>query len=153
MTSTRARARRRQERRDDRGSDQNSGGGGHRDHAGRAGVAYEAGHDPRERPASERADGDAQAGDPDPLAQHAGQDIPGRRSDGHANPEFARAAAHRERKHSGDADDRDGERDGGESEFDPEAIQLSFGDIARHGPGLIVDYRHAGGGQFIAWVE
>jgi hypothetical protein len=40
-----------------------------------------------------------------------------------------------------------------DTEFDPEPIQLSFADIKRHGPGLIVDYRHPGGGQFIAWVE
>ncbi|HEV3060168.1 MAG TPA: hypothetical protein VGY48_18125 [Vicinamibacterales bacterium] len=40
-----------------------------------------------------------------------------------------------------------------DTEFDPEPIQLPFGEISRHGPGLIVDYRHAGGGQFIAWVE
>jgi hypothetical protein len=25
--------------------------------------------------------------------------------------------------------------------------------IERHGPGLIADYRHPSGGQFIAWVE
>jgi hypothetical protein len=40
-----------------------------------------------------------------------------------------------------------------DTEFDPEPIRLSFEDIRRHGPGLIVDYRHPGGGQFIAWVE
>jgi hypothetical protein len=40
-----------------------------------------------------------------------------------------------------------------DTEFDPEPIQLSFEAIKRHGPGLIVDYRHPGGGQFIAWVE
>jgi hypothetical protein len=40
-----------------------------------------------------------------------------------------------------------------DTEFDPEPIQLSFDDIRRRGPGLIVDYRHPGGGQFIAWVE
>jgi len=40
-----------------------------------------------------------------------------------------------------------------DTEFDPEPIRLSFEEIKRHGPGLLVDYRHAGGGQFIAWVE
>jgi len=40
-----------------------------------------------------------------------------------------------------------------DTEFDPEPMQLSFTEIREHGPGLIVDYRHAGGGQFIAWVE
>jgi hypothetical protein len=40
-----------------------------------------------------------------------------------------------------------------DTEFDPEPIQLSLDQVARHGPGLVVDYRHASGGQFIAWVE
>lgn len=40
-----------------------------------------------------------------------------------------------------------------DTEFDPEPIHLSFDDIRRRGPGLLVDYRHSGGGQFIAWVE
>ena len=40
-----------------------------------------------------------------------------------------------------------------DTEFDPEPIRLSFEDIRRRGPGLIVDFRHPGGGQFIAWVE
>jgi hypothetical protein len=40
-----------------------------------------------------------------------------------------------------------------DTEFDPEPIQLSLDQLARHGPGLVVDYRHASGGQFIAWVE
>lgn len=40
-----------------------------------------------------------------------------------------------------------------DTEFDPEPIHLSFDDIKRRGPGLLVDYRHPGGGQFIAWVE
>lgn len=40
-----------------------------------------------------------------------------------------------------------------DTEFDPEPIQLSLDQIARHGPGLVVDYRHPSGGQFIAWVE
>ena len=40
-----------------------------------------------------------------------------------------------------------------DTEFDPEEIQLSLDQIERHGPGLLVDYQHPGGGQFIAWVE
>jgi len=40
-----------------------------------------------------------------------------------------------------------------DTEFDPEPIQLLVDQIERHGPGLIADYRHASGGQFIAWVE
>ena len=40
-----------------------------------------------------------------------------------------------------------------DTEFDPEPIQLSFDDVKRRGPGLILDVRHPGGGQFIAWVE
>jgi hypothetical protein len=40
-----------------------------------------------------------------------------------------------------------------DTEFDPEPIHLSFDQVARHGPGLLVDCRHASGGQFIAWVE
>jgi hypothetical protein len=40
-----------------------------------------------------------------------------------------------------------------DTEFDPEPINLSFDDIRRRGPGLLVDYRHPEGGQFIAWVE
>jgi hypothetical protein len=40
-----------------------------------------------------------------------------------------------------------------DTEFDPELIQLSLDQIERHGPGLLVDYQHPGGGQFIAWVE
>jgi hypothetical protein len=40
-----------------------------------------------------------------------------------------------------------------DTEFDPEPIQLSLDQIARHGPGLIVDYRHTTGGQFIVWAE
>jgi hypothetical protein len=40
-----------------------------------------------------------------------------------------------------------------DTEFDPEPIQLSLDQIARHGLGLVVDYQHASGGQFIAWVE
>ena len=40
-----------------------------------------------------------------------------------------------------------------DTEFDPEPIQLSLDQIAQHGPGLVVDYRHASGGQFIAWVD
>ena len=40
-----------------------------------------------------------------------------------------------------------------DTEFDPEPIQLSLTQVERHGPGLMVDYRHPSGGQFIAWVE
>jgi hypothetical protein len=40
-----------------------------------------------------------------------------------------------------------------DTEFDPEKIQLSIDEVERHGPGLLVDYRHPTGGQFIAWVE
>jgi hypothetical protein len=40
-----------------------------------------------------------------------------------------------------------------DTEFDPEPMQLSIAEIERHGPGLLVDRRHPGGGQFIAWVE
>jgi hypothetical protein len=40
-----------------------------------------------------------------------------------------------------------------DTEFDPEPIQLGLDEVERHGPGLIVDYRHASGGQFIAWAE
>jgi hypothetical protein len=40
-----------------------------------------------------------------------------------------------------------------DTEFDPEPIQLSFEAIRRRGPGLLVDFRHPSGGQFIAWVE
>jgi len=27
------------------------------------------------------------------------------------------------------------------------------GAIEKHGPGLLVDFRHTGGGQFIAWTD
>jgi hypothetical protein len=40
-----------------------------------------------------------------------------------------------------------------DTEFDPEPVQLSLDQIERRGPGLLVDYRHPSGGQFIAWVE
>jgi hypothetical protein len=40
-----------------------------------------------------------------------------------------------------------------DTEFDPDQIQLSWAEIDRHGPGLIADYRHPGGGQFICWVD
>jgi hypothetical protein len=40
-----------------------------------------------------------------------------------------------------------------DTEFDPEPIQLPIDDIKQRGPGLLVDFRHPGGGQFIAWVE
>jgi len=40
-----------------------------------------------------------------------------------------------------------------DTEFDPEPIHLSFDEVRRRGPGLLVDFRHPGGGQFIAWTE
>src|SRR5262245_4814214 len=40
-----------------------------------------------------------------------------------------------------------------DTEVDPEPLQLSIRDIERHGAGLLVDYRHPGGGQFLAWVD
>jgi len=40
-----------------------------------------------------------------------------------------------------------------DTEFDPEPIRLSLDEVERRGPGLIADYRHASGGQFISWVE
>jgi hypothetical protein len=40
-----------------------------------------------------------------------------------------------------------------DTEFDPEPIRLSLKDIVQHGPGLIADYRHPSGGQFISWVD
>jgi hypothetical protein len=40
-----------------------------------------------------------------------------------------------------------------DTEFDPEPIQLSLAQVERHGPGLVADYSHPSGGQFIAWVE
>jgi hypothetical protein len=40
-----------------------------------------------------------------------------------------------------------------DTEVDPEAIDLSWKDIERHGPGLIADYQHPSGGQFMSWVE
>jgi len=40
-----------------------------------------------------------------------------------------------------------------DTEFDPEAIRLSLDEVERRGPGLIADYQHPTGGQFISWVE
>jgi len=40
-----------------------------------------------------------------------------------------------------------------DTEFDPEAIHLPLDQLDRRGPGLVAYYRHASGGQFIAWVE
>src|SRR5262245_49039063 len=40
-----------------------------------------------------------------------------------------------------------------DTEFDGEAIRLSLDQLERQGPGLIVDYQHPSGGQFISWVE
>ena len=40
-----------------------------------------------------------------------------------------------------------------DTEFDSEAIRLSLGQLEQRGPGLIIDYWHLSGGQFISWVE
>ena len=40
-----------------------------------------------------------------------------------------------------------------DTEFDNEPIRLLLNEIERHGPGVVVDYRHANGGQFLAWVD
>jgi hypothetical protein len=40
-----------------------------------------------------------------------------------------------------------------DTEFDGEAIHLSLDQLEQRGPGLIVDYQHGSGGQFISWVE
>lgn len=40
-----------------------------------------------------------------------------------------------------------------DTEFDPEPIRLSLNQIEQHCPGLIADYRHPSGGQFISWVD
>jgi hypothetical protein len=40
-----------------------------------------------------------------------------------------------------------------DTEFDAEPLRVSIEEIDRHGPGLLVDYRHPGGGQFVSWVE
>ena len=40
-----------------------------------------------------------------------------------------------------------------DTEFDSEAIRLSLDQIEQWGPGLIVDYQHPSGGQFISWVQ
>ena len=40
-----------------------------------------------------------------------------------------------------------------DTEFDSEAIRLSLVQLEQRGPGLIVDYQHLSGGQFISWVE
>ena len=40
-----------------------------------------------------------------------------------------------------------------DTEFDSETIRLSLDQIEQWGPGLIVDYQHPSGGQFISWVE
>ena len=40
-----------------------------------------------------------------------------------------------------------------DTEFDPEPIRLSLAQIERRGPGLVADYGHPAGGQFISWVE
>lgn len=38
-------------------------------------------------------------------------------------------------------------------EFDPEPIDLSLDQMARRGPGPLVDFRHPSGGQFFSWTE
>lgn len=40
-----------------------------------------------------------------------------------------------------------------DTEFDPEMIFVSIDQLERRGPGLVVDYRHPSGGQFISWVD
>jgi len=40
-----------------------------------------------------------------------------------------------------------------DTEFDSEAIRLSLNQLEQRGPGLIIDYQHLSGGQFISWVE
>ncbi|MBY0279138.1 hypothetical protein K2Z84_27710 [Candidatus Binatia bacterium] len=40
-----------------------------------------------------------------------------------------------------------------DTEFDPEAIRLSLAQLERRGPGLVADFQHPGGGQFLSWVE
>lgn len=40
-----------------------------------------------------------------------------------------------------------------DTEFDPEPIRLSLAQLEARGPGLVADYRHPSGGQFISWVE
>jgi len=40
-----------------------------------------------------------------------------------------------------------------DTEFDSEIIGLSLDQLEKRGPGLIIDYQHPSGGQFISWVE
>ena len=40
-----------------------------------------------------------------------------------------------------------------DTEFDPEPIRLTLDELEARGPGLVADYRHADGGQFLSWVE
>lgn len=40
-----------------------------------------------------------------------------------------------------------------DTEFDPEAVRLPLAELERRGPGLVADYRHPSGGQFLSWVE
>jgi hypothetical protein len=40
-----------------------------------------------------------------------------------------------------------------DTEFDPEAIDLSLEQVARRGPGPLVDFRHPSGGQFFSWAD
>ena len=50
-----------------------------------------------------------------PSDEHARQQVPRRGADRQPDAELARARAHRERQHAGDADDGDQQRDAGES--------------------------------------
>jgi hypothetical protein len=40
-----------------------------------------------------------------------------------------------------------------DTEFDPEPIDLSLEQVARRGPGPLVDFRHSSGGQFVSWAD
>jgi hypothetical protein len=40
-----------------------------------------------------------------------------------------------------------------DTEFDSETIRLSLDQLEERGPGLIIDYQHLSGGQFISWIE
>lgn len=40
-----------------------------------------------------------------------------------------------------------------DTEFDSDRVRLTLDDLERLGRGIVVDHRHAGGAQFLAWVE
>ena len=40
-----------------------------------------------------------------------------------------------------------------DTEFDSVAIRLSLDQLEQRGPGLVIDYQHPSGGQFISWIE